>query len=204
MAHATRWLLPALLAIGVGTQGVPPARSSWHPDDAIVLLGVNLDSTVARAAPHARDHHRTKIELERLTATEPETAAALYYLARWRMLFGDFNGAEPLLQRVRQIPDEEPVGFPAHSQWRWPPFSDFAAMATFALGNLNDLRGDHEAAIVLYRELLEALTPEAARVYQGVGIYVDLGVYLESLIAEPYTGGPREVLRQIEAQRAVE
>lgn len=175
---------------------------AWHREDALATLGVNLDSWGARAAPHARDQRRTVTELNRLVAVEPGSAATLYYRGRWNMLFQNWDEAELLLDHVREGVPEIPLQLPVNPQWRWPPLPTFQAMATFALGNLHDLGGAHESAIPYYRELLASEPQTAFKVDQGRGFYIDLRVYLESLIAEPYQGGPRELLRSIEAMRA--
>ncbi len=177
-------------------------ESAWHRDDAIMMLGRSFDVGVARGAPHAVDHHRTKEQLERLAEAEPDSAATFYYRARWKMLFYDWEAAGPLLEQVREKDSETPLPYRVAQSWRWPPLPNFRALATFALANLYDMQGDHAAAVPYYRELLELETEWPFRLRQSPAVYVDLRAYLESLIAEPYQGGPREIFRIIEAYRA--
>jgi len=76
---------------------VEPERiqRGWQPDDAVVLLGTNLDDWRTIAAPQSRNHQRTKELLDRLTREQPNAIVTRYYKARWRMLLGDVEGARP-------------------------------------------------------------------------------------------------------------
>lgn len=174
--------------------------AAWDPFDATMILGANLDDPVARAAPHTRDHGKTRKELERLMARVPDSAAALYYGARWHMLFERWTQAEPLLSRVRAGAPGADVRMPVLFSVRVPPLPTYRALATFALATLNDMRGNTDVARPLYEELLALpATDLQARIRETTAF--DLRAYLASLIASPYAGGPGEYDRILDARR---
>jgi len=53
-------------------------EAAWHNDDAILLLGTNLDSWKIPGAPQSRNHQRSKYLLDRLSSAHPRSAATQY------------------------------------------------------------------------------------------------------------------------------
>ncbi|MHC4560712.1 MAG: hypothetical protein ACYS80_25820, partial [Planctomycetota bacterium] len=103
--------------------------SGWYKDDAVLLLGANLDSWVIPGVPQARDHRRTKELLNKLELLKPESSATRYYQAKWRLLFGDLEGAEKILNEI--VPRKTYTAiphFPDH-RWCWPPLRTFEQKA---------------------------------------------------------------------------
>lgn len=175
-------------------------QDAWDPFDAAMVLGANLDHPVARAAPHSRDQARTRAELDRLTAYAPDSAPTLYYLARWYMLFERWNQAEPLLNRLRAGAPGADLPMPVAFAIRSPPLPTYRALATFALATLHDLRGNHDAARPLYRELL-GLPPADLRPRIAETTTFDVRAYVDSLMASAYVGGREEYGRLLDARR---
>ncbi len=70
MAHATRWLLPALLAIGVGTQGAAgsqllasgtaTARASQEPTELVLIATLHADHLLNPA--YSTTHFRALLD----------------------------------------------------------------------------------------------------------------------------------------------
>lgn len=92
--------------------------------------------------------------------------------------------------------------FRVTADWSWPPWSRLQDKVIFTRATLFDLQGQHEKALMLYRKLLselakEQLTPEERSSHS----YFNLASYLESLIREPYRGGPWEAFRTLDARR---
>lgn len=172
---------------------------AWHRDDAIMVLGTNLDDLAARVWPQCRDHRRTKTELDHLAKVDPNEAATLYYRARWDMLFNEWDKAEKLLRRVRDGASGALDRLPFVEIARWPPLPTIHAMATFALGNLYDLKGKHGEAVDYYKELLE-IEPQGLLKPIGRPLFlVDLKSYLQNLITDPYSRSPEEIVRAAES-----
>lgn len=176
-------------------------EAAWHPFDATMILGANLDNVVSRAAPHARDQAQTRWQLERLLAYAPDSAPTLYYLARWHMLFQRWNQATPLLARVRAgapgASERLPIAYP----YRAPPLPTYRALATFALATLYDIRGTRDSALMLYQELL-ALPQQDLEPRIDVTITFDVRAYLDSLVRSPYAlAADQEHGRLLEARR---
>lgn len=178
----------------------PEVHEAWDPFDAVMVLGANLDHPVARAAPHSRDHARTRAELDRLSAHAPDSAPTLYYLARWYMLFERWNQAEPLLNRLRAGAPGADQAMPVAFSIRSPPLPTYRALATFALAMLHDLKGNHDAARPLYRELL-GLPPADLGPRIAETTTFDMRAYVDSLITSPYIGGREEFGRLFDARR---
>lgn len=174
-------------------------ESAWHRDDAILVLGACLDGVVW---PQSRDLALARRHLDRLASQEPESAGTLYYRARWHMLFHEWDRAAELLEQVRGGAKGAGVPLPFIERTRPVPLPTFQTMATLALGNLYDLRGDHEAAVEYYEELLQLEPKLLSPVYRPL-YYFDLEWYLRDLIAEPYGGDREEVARLAEAMRGV-
>lgn len=174
--------------------------AAWTSFDAGIILGANLDHAVARAAPHSRNHATTRNQLDRLIARAPDSAMTLYYLARWHMLFERWNQAEALLNRVRAGAAGADLRMPIAWQVRAPPLPTYRDLATFALANLHDLKGNHDAARPLYQELLELpradLEPRI-----DVTMSFDMRAYVDSLLSSPYAGGRQEYGRMLDARR---
>jgi hypothetical protein len=175
-------------------------HNAWDPFDAVMILGANLDHPVARAAPHSRDHARTRAELDRLIAHAPDSAPSLYYLARWHMLFERWNQAEPLLDSVRAGAPGADVPMPVAFSIRSPPLPTYRALATYALATLHDLKGNDDAARPLYQELLH-LSPADLQPRIAETTAFDMRAYLDSLITSPYVGGREEYGRMLDARR---
>jgi len=176
-------------------------REAWDPFDAEMILGANLDHPVARAAPHTRDHARTRAELDRLAAYAPDSAPTLYHLGRWHMLFDRWPQAESLLVRVRSGAPGADARLPiALFVTRSPPLPTYRTLATFALATLHDLKGEHDTARRLYEELL-AQSPADLKPRTGETTAFDMRAYVDSLIASPYVGGPQEYGRMLDARR---
>jgi hypothetical protein len=173
---------------------------AWNPFDAVMVLGANLDHPVARAAPHSRDHGRTRSELDRILSVTPDSAPSLYYLGRWHMLFGRWAPADSLFTRVRSGAPGADVTMPVEFEVRSPPLPTYRALATFALANVYDLKGEHGSAIPLYRELL-SLSEADLRPRIDETTSFDLRSYIDSLIVAPYSGGQDEHGRLLDARR---
>lgn len=92
--------------------------AAWHRDDAIMMLGSDLDSWMARHAPVSRDQGRAKRRVEELTRAEAESPTTLYYRARWHMSLGEWERAAPLLLKVRQAAPGHDASFPPTPPWR--------------------------------------------------------------------------------------
>jgi len=185
-------VLPPLRYLPLDTGGL---TRGWHPDDAVLLLGANLDDWRSIASPQSRNHQRTKELLDRLRHERPNSVITRYYEARWRMLFGDLNESRRVLRQI--VDDGGTTGLPyvADTRWSWPPLRTFELKARFYLAAANDLAGDHVAAARDYRQLLSL--PQQQLVVRALWpeTRVDLRPYIESLIREPYRGGLFEAYR---------
>lgn len=170
-------------------------RAGWQPDDAILLLGTNLDDWRSIAFPQSRNHQRTKELLDRLRRERPDSVITRYYEARWRMLFGDLDRSRPVLQKIAGERGATVLPYLADTRWSWPPLRTFEQKARFYLAVSNDLAGDHDAAAREYRVLLSL--PEDQLVAPALigARRVDLRPYIESLIRTPYRGGIFEAYR---------
>jgi hypothetical protein len=175
-------------------------ENAWDPFDAEMVLGAHLAEAVARAAPVSRDHNRTRRELDRLSAYAPDSAPTLYFLARWRMLFERWNAADTLLTRLRAGAPGADVRLPIAFRYRSPPLPTYRALATFELATLNDLRGNREAARLLFQEL-KGLPHLDLEPRIDVTTTFDMSAYIDSLITSPYVGGPSEYGRMLDARR---
>jgi hypothetical protein len=188
-------------AIGV----LPPSRyfplepdrleEGWHPDDAILLLGTNLDDWRSIGFPQSRNHQRTKELLDRLRRERSNSVVTRYYEARWLMLFGDLDKSRPVLRRIADGGGASVLPYQADVRWSWPPLRTFEQKARFYLAVANDLAGDHSAAAKEYRALLNL--PEGQLVVPAIwpAIRLDLRPYFESLVKTPYRGGVFEAYR---------
>lgn len=167
---------------------------SWQEDDAIVLLGTNLDDWRIIATPHARNHALTRELLDRLIAARPSSAVTQYYQARWRMLFSDTDSARHLLKRVVVSPERTALPYRADQRWAWPPFRSYQQKALFQLATLEDAAGRRDSALVHYRALL-ALSDDELVVPMGKWRHVDLRPFIQSFLRMPYSGGMLEAYR---------
>jgi len=170
-------------------------EAGWHPDDAILLLGTNLDDWRSIGFPQSRNHQRTKELLDRLRRERVNSVAARYYAARWLMLFGDAARSRPALQGLADEGGASSLPYQADVRWSWPPLRTFELKARFYLAVANDLAGDHKAATKEYRALLNQ--PEDELVVPAIwpAVRVDLRPYFASLIKTPYRGGVFEAYR---------
>ena len=188
-----------------GIRVLPPLRyfpleperiqAGWHPDDAILLLGTNLDDWRSIAFPQSRNHQRTKDLLAQLRSRRPNAVVTRYYDARWRMLFGDLNGSRPILQQIIAAGENSVVPYRADSRWSWPPLRTFEQKARFYLAVAHDLAGDHAAATREYRVLLSLPEDQLVVPVFMRATRIDLRPYFESLIQTPYRGGMLEAYR---------
>lgn len=188
-----------------GIQVLPPLRyfpleperiqAGWHPDDAILLLGTNLDDWRSIAFPQSRNHQRTKDLLALLRSQRPNAVVTRYYDARWHMLFGDLTGSRPILQQIAAGGENSVVPYRADSRWSWPPLRTFEQKARFYLAVAHDLAGDHAAATHEYRVLLSLPEDQLVVPVFMRATRVDLRPYFESLIQTPYRGGMLEAYR---------
>jgi len=184
---------------------LPPSRyfplepdrieAGWHPDDAILLLGTNLDDWRSIGFPQSRNHQRTKELLDRLRRERLNSVVTRYYEARWLMLFGDLEESRPALQGIAGGGGASSLPYQADVRWSWPPLRTFEQKARFYLAVANDLAGDHDAAATEYRALLNL--PEDQLVVPAIwpAVRVDLRPYFENLIRTPYRGGVFEAYR---------
>lgn len=170
-------------------------EAAWHPDDAILLLGTNLDDWRSIGFPQSRNHQRTKELLDRLRRERMNSVVTRYYEARWLMLFSEVKASRPALQVIAGGGGVSSLPYQADVRWSWPPLRTFEQKARFYLAVANDLAGDHDAAKKEYRALLSL--PEDQLVVPAVwpAVRVDLRPYLESLIKTPYRGGVFEAYR---------
>lgn len=173
--------------------------AAWHRDDAVVLLGTNLDDWRGLGAPHSRNHQRTKELLDRLRREQPDAVVTHYYEARWRQLLGDADGARAVLDRIVGEGGETRLPHRPDARWAWPLLRTYQQKARFWLAAALDLAGDREAALRHYRALLAL--PEDQLVLPGLlwDRYVDLRPYLESFLEEPFRGGILEAFRAARA-----
>lgn len=185
-------LLPALEFLPLEPDRI---EAGWHPDDAVLLLGTNLDDWRSLAAPHSRNHQRTKDLLDRLRSERPGSVVTRYFEARWRMLFGDLEAGREALERIVDEGGATVRPYQVDARWSWPLLSAFEHKARFYVAIAHDLEGNHDAAARQYRALLDL--PEDQLIARAFirGRRLDLRPYLESLIREPYRGGLFEAYR---------
>ena len=169
--------------------------AGWHPDDAVVLLGTNLDDWRILGALQSRNHQRTKELLDRMKGERPNSVLLRYYDARWRMLLGDLEAASPALERLAREGTTTAIPYLADARWCWPPFRTYEQRARFYLGVAFDLAGEHETALSHYRALLRLSDDELAVPALIGGRRVDLRPYLESLVKTPFRAGVFEAFR---------
>lgn len=170
-------------------------EAGWHPHDAILLLGTNLDDWRSIGFPQSRNHQRTKELLDRLRRERLDSVVTRYYETRWLMLFGDLEESRPALQGIAGGGGASSLPYLADVRWSWPPLRTFELKARFYLAVANDLAGDHDAATKEYRALLNL--PEDQLVVPALwpARRLDLRPYFESLIKTPYRGGVFEAYR---------
>jgi hypothetical protein len=170
-------------------------QASWQSDDAVVLLGTNLDDWRTIASPQSRNHQRTKELLDRLARERPNAIVTRYYRARWRMLLGDLEAARPELKRIADEGTATVSPYLADARWSWPPLRAYEQRARFYLAVSHDLAGDRQEAVSHYRTLLTM--PEDQLVVPALigGRRVDLRPYVESLLRTPFRGGIFEAYR---------
>jgi hypothetical protein len=174
-----------------------PARiqAGWHPDDAVLLLGTNLDDWRVLGFPQSRNHQRTTDLLDRLRHERPNSVITRYYEVRWRMLLGELDGSRQVLQRIADEGGTSVLPYLADARWSWPPLRSFEQKARFYLAVASDLTGNHETAANEYRALLNL--PEDQLVVPALigARRLDLRPYIESFIRTPYRGGVFEAYR---------
>jgi hypothetical protein len=170
-------------------------QAAWHPDDAIVLVGTNLDDWRAIGLPQSRNHQRTKELLDRLRRERAGSVITRYYEARWAMLFGDLDSSRVALTSITRRGGATGLPYQANERWSWPPFRTFEAKARFYLAVAHDLAGDHEAASREYATLLRLPEDELVVPVFIAARRLDLRPYLESLVRTPYRGGMFEAFR---------
>lgn len=176
--------------------------SGWYKDDAVLLLGANLDSWVIPGVPQARDHRRTRDLLDKLELLEPESSVTHYYQAKWRLLFGDLERAEKILNEIVSRQTYTAIPHFPDRRWCWPPLRTFEQKALFTLATVYDLKHQHDRAVNEYRKLLRILEEEnLLEVIAWRNSYYDLGRYLQDLIETPYRGGAWEAFRAWESIR---
>lgn len=168
-----------------------------YPDDAVLLLGTNLDDWRTLALPQSRNHQRTKELLDRLRLERPGSPITRYYEARWKMLLGDFDGARILLQTIARADTATRLPYVADPRWSWPPFRTYEQKARFYLAVAHDVAGQRDAAVVEYRHLL-SLPADQLVVPAFTGARrIDLRPYLETFLRTPFAGGLFEGYRAV-------
>lgn len=173
-------------------------RAGWHPDDALVLLGANLDDFRTIAFPQNRNHQRTKELLDRLRRERPGSAISRYYEARWRMLFRDYVAAIPLLREVAEGQGATVLPYIADWRWHWPPLATFEQRAQFFLAASYDMTGDRAAAEREYQALLNRAGDQLVVRWSLPDLpvrHIDLRPYIASFLRTPYQGGILEAYR---------
>lgn len=188
-------LIPPLLYFPLEAER---ARAGWHPDDAVVLLGANLDDFRSIAFPQNRNHQRTKELLDRLRRERPGSAISRYYEARWRMLFGDYVTAIPLLREVAEGRGATALPYLPDWRWSWPPLRTFEQRAQFFLAASYDLTGNRGAAEREYQALLNRAGDQLVVRWAWPTLpvrHIDLRPYIASFLRTPYQGGILEAYR---------
>lgn len=171
-------------------------EAGWHPDDAIVLLGTNLDDWRSTAFPQSRNHQRSKELLDRLRRERPGSVVTRYYDARWRMLLGNLDEASQLLRGILAEDGTTTLPYRADTRWSWPPFRAFEQKARFYLAVASDLAGDRDAALKEYESLMSL--PDDQLVVPAPwppGRRIDLRPYVASFMSTPFQGGILEAYR---------
>lgn len=180
---------------------VSEVEAGWHPDDAVLLLATNLDDWRILAAPHSRNHQRTKDLLDRLRGERPGHVVTRYYEARWQLLFGRLDRAIPILEGIVTDSGDTRLPYRPDPRWSWPVFRTYEQKARFILALALEVAGDHAAATRHYRELLALPADQLVVRSLWRHRFLDLRPYLMSLIETPFQGGIEEAFR---ASRAMQ
>jgi hypothetical protein len=188
-------MIQVVLPVGFFPLDSAAVRAAWHPDDAIMLLGTNLDDWRTIAFPQSRNHQRTKELLDRLRRERAGSIITRYYEARWAMLLGELDSSRVALAAIVRDPRSTALPYQANERWNWPPLRTFQAKARFYLAVANDLAGDRVAASRDYRALLQLPEDELVVPVFLAGQRLDLRPYLESFVRTPYRGGMFEAFR---------
>lgn len=167
-----------------------------------ILSGV-LDEWFGMWAPQAFPGERVSAMLRRLHDIAPEDPATKFLQARWFMQQRDYEAAAPLLRELVQEAGDARFSFPLNGKWIRPPWSSIAWKAKLNLAFIHDYRGERDAALALYRELL-LLGDELNREAQAAGyVYDDILRVIESYTVTPYSGMPDEAFRHFPLKAGV-
>jgi len=176
---------------------IDPAAVDRHLDATNlgwILSGV-LDEWYGMWAPQAFPGERVAAMLRSLHDVAPGDPATVFLEARWFMQQRDFEAAEPLLRKLVEDAGDSRFAFPLNGKWIRPPWSAVAWKAKLNLAFIHDYRGERDAALALYRELLglgDGLNGEAQA---GGYVYDDIRRVIESYTETPYSGMPDEAFR---------
>lgn len=170
------------------------------PSDLLQVLLFNLESLFTLSDPRVIPRRWIREQLPRLeeqARTDPESR---YYLARWLMLEGEWPRAAALLRSVAEEAGEREL-WVYHARtyqrgWFWPPEPNLRRRALFSLALVEDLAGERESALALYRLLrneLAALPPASTGASELAGRH-RLLPWLDFFLQEPFTGSPEQYL----------
>lgn len=184
---------------------IDPAAVDRHLDAANlgwILSGV-LDEWYGMWAPQAFSGERVSAMLRRLHDAAPEDPATMFLQARWFMQQRDFEAAEPLLRKLVEDAGEARFAFPLNGKWIRPPWSSVAWKAKLNLAFIHDYRGERDAAMALYRELLSIGDELNSEAQAGGYVYDDIRRVIESYAVTPYSGMPDEAFRHFPLKAGV-
>lgn len=166
------------------------------------ILSGMLDDWYGMWAPQTFPAERIAALLKRLQTLAPRDPTTRFLEARWLMRNRDFKAAEPLLMDLVTGAGDARFPFPINGKWIRPPWSSVRQKATLNLAFVHDLRGDRNAALRLYRELLAAPDLDAEARAAGYA-YDDIQSVIEDYTRRPFTGGSEEAFRHYRAKAAI-
>lgn len=161
------------------------------------MLSSNLDEFYGMWAPQSFAGERIEALLRRLEQIAPKDPVTEYMRARWLMQHRDFTSADSILSRLAELEPDVAFPFPINGKWIRPPWSSVRRKAQLNHAFVLDYRGQREAALRIYRELLARggeLDVEAR--YFGYR-YDDIQDAIRSYVDRPYDGSPSEAFRHL-------
>lgn len=164
------------------------ANLSW-------ILASNLDEFYGMWAPQAFAGERLAALLRRLERIAPNDPVTDYLRARWLMQNRDYAAADTIVVRLAELQPDASFPFPINGKWIRPPWPSVRQKAQLNRAFILDYRGERQAALAIYRELLaHGAELDADARFFGY-LYDDIQAAITSYVDRPYTGAPTEAFR---------